>query len=597
MTTESNEFKQILARVKRAESYTKEWHDNIERWRKLYNMSHYRIKPKKGEIQYNDPTFVNTVDLAVGIMIGNDLRWRAFGFSPSSQEQENTGKLEKLMAGVLHINSEKNEKVIPYELYLHFCRDGGAVIYSVADPSVLELKESVTVPDPAAPSGQAAKWKFPEIPISACVVDPLNVLLLPGGPRRWRMIAIKEKRAVLDVEMEYECKIERYAHFDEETKASTMGTFYNVWDLYGPKLEVRNTLIFEGVSVSGPKVMDGYVELPFSVNFFKPVEDTPDKWQNIMVPLESSVTLLERGFNRRARQIDVFTGLPMVIKTQPGRVVSVDAGLFNSVSISTDEEISFPQWPGNAPDMQLHLEFLRSRIQQSGFSDVMFGSGANQVAGFALSQLSDQNRIRLEPPIEHMELLLTNWAKKTLGLLKYFAQDSIICVYGKQKGDYYQDEVDMANVGGLTIRAEIRPSFPSEKQRKVAMSTQVKGTLSQYTIMQDYLDIEQPEDEDKRKLVEAATHHPLMLQYMLVAELTEMAEAGDAAAAKVLQSMESQQASNVSGQEGRPEDPRGMEQLTGLASPTGQPPPQAEGNTPPGQSAAEQQGNLAQGGY
>lgn len=597
--TPRDELKEVMARITRAEQYAKKWHDNIEKWRALYDMHHYRVKPKRGEIQYNDPTFINTVDLAVGIMLGNDLQWRSFGFAPSRAEQLDTGKLEKLMDGVMAINSERAEKLIPYHLYLNFTRDGGGVLYSVCDPSILKMKKLVEMPNSQSPTGLEGRWKFPEVPISTMVVDPLNVILLPGGAKRWLCVGIKEDRSILDVEIEYDVRIERHRGLTEETKASTKGKFYNVWDFTGPAMEVRNTIIFEGQPIRPPRVMEGYDDLPFAINFFKPVSDEPDTWQNIMVPLESSVTLLERGFNRRARQIDVFTGLPMVVKTQPGRTVTVDPGLYNSVTISTDEEISFPAWPGNAPDMQMHLEFLRSRIQQSGFSDVMFGSGQNQVAGFALSQLGDQNRIRLEPPIKHMELLLTIWAKKTLALLKYFADDSIICVYGKQKGQDYQDEIDMRKVEGYTIKAEIRASFPSEKQRNVAMSTQVKGTLSMYTIMQEYLGIEQPEDEEKRKLIEAATHHPLMLQYAMVAELNAMAANGDQAAAIVLQQMQQGQIQNASGQEGRPEEPNNPEQLTGLASPTGQPPPQAAGGAPPGQSIPEQQDRMAAqtGGY
>jgi len=589
--TYRDEFKEVQARIRRSEMYTSKWHDNVKKWRALYDMTHYRIKPKKGEVQYNDPTFINTVDLAVGIMLGNDLHWRAYGFAPSRDEQKQTGKMEKLIDGILSINSERAEKLIPYQMFLNFCRDGGAVLYSVCDPVILDKKELAAIPDPSSPSGLVQKWKFYEVPIMVSVVDPLNALLLPGGPKRWLMAGIKENRSVLDVEIEYNVRIDRWKGQSEEIKAASMGTFYNIWDFSGPDMKVRNTIIFEGQAIRGPMIMDGYVDLPLTVNFFKPVADDPEKWQNIMVPLESSVSLLERGFNRRARQIDVFTGLPLIVKAQPGRVVSVDSGLFNSVTISPDEEISFPAWPGNAPDVQMHLEFLRSRIQQSGFSDVMFGSGANQIAGYALSQLGDQNRIRLEQPIKHMELLLTVWARKTLDQLKYFTRDSIICVYGKQRGANYQDEVDIGMIGGYSVKAEIHPSFPSEKQRKVAMSTQVKGVLSSYTIMQDYLDIEQPEDEEKRKITEAATHHPLMLQYVMIAELTEMANAGDEVAAQVLQSMKNVQ--NSSGTEGRPGEPNNPEQLTGLASPTGQPTPQESGGTPPGQSAEDQQSNMA----
>ena len=593
-TETTSEVKEVKQRIKRAETYSKDWHNAIDKWRGLYNMQHYSGTPKPKEIQYADPTFTNTVDLAVGIMLGNDLRWHSYGFEPSNEEQNNTGMIEKLIAGTIEINNERTEKHQMYELFLNFDRDAGGVLYSVYDQNIADSVHTIVeVPDSQSPTGVVQKHKFLEVPIVVKAVDPRTFICLAGGPKRWLMMGTKEKRSILEVEMEYGVKIDRFSTLDEETKSSTMGIFYNVWDwtYVDRKPYVRNTVIFEEQAVKGPEIMDHYEDLPYDVQFFKPTGDASKDWHNIMVPMESSVALLERSFNRRAYQVDVFTGLPLVIKTQPGRKVNIDSGLYNSVNISPDEEIVFPQWPGTAPDVQMQIDFLRSRIQQSGFSDVMFGSGANQIAGYAVSQLGDQNRIRLEQPIQHMELLLTLWAKKVLKLLSYFAKDSIICVYGMQRGQDYKDEVDISKISGYSIRAEIRANFPNEQARKTAMATQIKGTLSDYTIMERYLDIQQPEDENKRKIIEATIRHPVALQYAIMAELKDMADNGDEIAAMTLQSLMNQ--GGLPGQDGRPKDPNKPEQLTGTASPTGQPTPQASGGQPAGQSATDQQNALA----
>ncbi len=357
------------------------------------------------------------------------------------------------------------------------------------------------------------------------------------------------------------------------------------------KMAVRNTIIFENQEIKPPTIMDGYDELPYKVQFFKPTGDKSEDWASIISPLESSVSLLERSFNRRAHQIDVYTSLPIVTKTQPGRKVIFDPGLYNHVQITPDEAIEFPTWPGNAPDVMNHMDFLRSRIQQSGFSDVMFGSGNNQVAGYALSQLGDQNRIRLEQPVEHLQLLLTAWAKSVLKLLTQFAPETLICVYGYNRGKTYIDYVDVDTLSGYQVMAEIRPQFPNEESRKVAMATQVKGTLSDYTIMEKFLDIEQPEDEEERRLIEMTSRHPAFIEYAVMGELKERADEGDEVAALTLQRLQSQ-IQQQQGQAPTDESPN-PEQLTGLQSPTGQPVPQAEGGEPYGQSPLEQQENLA----
>jgi len=597
----SDEVRDIMQRIEGAKRHASGWKDNIKRWRRLYGMDHYNNKAKAGEVQYNDPTYTNTVDLAVGIMLANRLRWHAFGFFPSAQEQTETSQIEKLLDGTLMINDEREEANQLYQLYLHFVRDGGGAIYSVFDPDIAdEMKITREVPDPEA--GSKSVWAFKEIPLRVQVIDPESIIAIPGGPKRWLGIGRVEQRSVLDIETLYGFHLDRFASYTDEQKSTLMGEFIDFWDYHmkdkpitnsegkevyndvlgkvetAPKLCVRNSLFFEGQPLKEPREMYGYKDLPYTIQFFKPTDKDPKEWHSILRPLESSVAILERTFNRRAHQIDVYTSLPIVSKTQPGRAVRIDPGLYNHVNITPDESIEFPAWQGNPPDLNNHIEFLRSRIQQSGFSDVMFGSGASQVAGYALSQLGDQNRIRMEQPITHLELLLTHWAKKSLSLLSEFAQGAQICVYGQHKGKDYLEYVQVDDLKKYAVRAEVIPEYPNEETRKSAMATQAKGTLSDYTVMERYYGIEQPDDEEERKIIEAVSRHPVMTQYLIMKELQERADNGDQAATQTLQQM---QAGTIPGaQPGRPKEPNAPEQLTGTQSPTGQPVPQATGQSP-----------------
>jgi len=604
----------IIQRVARAKDHVKDWKTNIMRWRRLYDLNHYTTKAKAGEVQYSDPTYTNTVDLSVGIMLANRLRWHSFGLTPSSKEQKQTSLVEKLLDGTLTINDEREELNQLYQLYLHFCRDGGAAIYSVYDPVLAnDLHFIMDVPD--AENGSTQVNAFKETPIRFQVIDPEAMIVLPGGPKRWLAMGRTENRSVLDIEILYNVTIPAYSGYSQDQKATTFAEFIDFWDyVYNDvplknsdgqvvfndvlgkeetekRLQVRNTIIFAGLPIRGPRIMEGYTDLPYTIQFFKPTGKDSDQWHSIIQPLESSVALLERTFNRRAHQIDVYTGLPIVSKTQPGRAVSIDPGLYlNHVNITPDESIEFPAWQGNPPDLNFHIEFLRSRIQQSGFSDVMFGSGASQVAGYALSQLGDQNRIRLEQPIAHLELLLTHWAKKAMRLLNEFAEDAHICVYGQYKGEDYLEYVPVEKLASYSVRAEVRPSFPNEETRKTAMATQVKGIVSNYTIMERYLGIDQPDDEETRKIIEAVSNHPITIQYAIIAELKQRIKDGDDVAQEVLNQM---QAGQIPGTPGRPTEPNNAEQLTGLQSPTGEALPQAGGAPPPGQSAMDQQTNMA----
>ena len=590
---------EVIGRTQRAKHHVKDWKNNIQRWRRLYDMKHYTNTAKAGEIQFNDPTYTNTVDLSVGIMLANKLRWHAFGFEPSRQEQEQTSKVEKLLDATLSLNDEREEINQLYQLYLHFCRDGGAAIYSVYDPAIHdEATFQRTVPDEELGDRQVEALK--EIPLRVQVIDPESMLALPGGPRRWLGLGRAESRSVLDIESLYDIRVAEFADRTQDEKAQIDGEFVDWWDyvykevpmmldgeeVINPvlgktetekKLLIRNTIMYMGKPIVGPRIMEGYTELPYTIQFFKPTGKDPDQWHSILKPLESSVALLERTFNRRAKQVDVFTGLPIVTKTQPGRTVRIDPGLFNHVNITPDESIEFPTWQGNPPDMNFHMDFLRSRVQQSGFSDVMFGSGVSQVAGYALSQLGDQNRIRLEQPVAHLELLMTHWAKKSLKLLSEFADGMHIAVYGQHRGKDYFEYVEVDDLMRYSVRAEIRPSFPNEETRKTAMATQVKGTLSEYTIMERYLGIEQPDDEEERKMIESVTRHPVTVQYSIMSELKRRIEQeNDEVAKMVLQQLQAGQVPGAGAPDGKPNP----EQLTGLQGPTGQPPPQSFGMSP-----------------
>lgn len=586
-TLTNKDYLNLTAKIQRAKRYVEGWKTNISKWRNLYDSKHYRIISKK-EPQYNDPTHTNTVDLAVGIMLKNKIRWHAYGDSTSREEQIDTGKIEKLMEGIWFVNDQREEKFNLYELFLNFCRDGGGIIYSVFDPiTAQDSLDMIEMVDPESEQGTVTSPVFSEPPITTQIIDPTKVFALPGGPKRWLLIGRSEKMTIQDVETLYGINIPKFSHLDPFEKSITEGEFIDVWDYVNGtdgKIAVRNTVIFEDYPIKGPDIMKGYKELPYSIQFFKPTKSDPEGWHNIMTAMESSVELLEKLVNRRSHQIDVYTGLPIVSKTQPGRVVQVDKGLFNHVQISTDETIEFPQWPGNAPDVQLQVEFIRTRVNQSGFSDVMYGNGSGEAAGYAMSQQSDMNRIRLEQPIYHLQLLLTTWAKKTIDLLSVYAKGTSICVYGHHRGKDYKDYVKIDDLKGYAIRAEIRPHFPAEESRKVAMGSQAKGILSDYTLMERFFDIEQPEDEQERKMIEAASMNPLVVEYTVRAELQARADEGDQIAAQVLQAMQN----GMNQTAGRDKEAPNPVQFSGMASPTGALTSQEGGNPPAGQSAFDQ---------
>lgn len=602
----------------KARRHSNPWHKKINHWRDLYDRNHYPNRPKQGEERFNDPTYTNVVDLTVGTILANDMEFRAFGWSPSAKEQKDTDKIEKFLMGLIQINSERSEVLIPYEVLLNFTRDGCGVLYTVWDPRLEEMYyRDFEIPDEDSeedPTQLKQVGGYIEPPIRVQSLDPTSIFVIPGGPGRWLEIIRVEEKSVVDVEMEFGVQLSRYDNLHPNEKLDKMGELRDYWrykEEYITELDevgepvikdgkavtrltpiVEHAITYENDVIIEMQVMQNYHALPFTIGFFKPVDSKdPEKWgHSINEPLEDTIAMLERAINRRQRQITVYSSLPLTAHMEGNRKVKVDASLGAVVHLGPNEQLTFPTWQGNAPDMEMQISFLRARSQQTGFSDVMFGSGPSQVSGYGLSQLGDQNRIRLEQPVQHLQLFWARWAKQALQLAASMAPDMMIRVYGLLRGEDFQEQVFAKDLAEYNVRCLIKPEFPNDKVRNHAMATQVRGILSENRIMQDYLGVEQPDEEQQRKLIEMAQKDPMVIRYGVIQKLTEMARSGDEIAAVVLKELNQQQ--NIPNN-AAPANAPNPQQMSGMQSANGQPTPQAMGQPPPGQSESDMISQLA----
>ena len=279
------------------------------------------------------------------------------------------------------------------------------------------------------------------------------------------------------------------------------------------------------------------------------------------------------------------------------RKLNLDPALGKLITLQPDESLEFPTWPRNAPDVEQHIGFLRARLQQAGFTDVMFGEGASQISGYALSQLGDQNQIRLAQPVQHLEMMWATWARKVLRLTSFFTDGrASVRVYGNMKGQDFIQNLSVKDLENYMVRATIKPEFPNEQVRNHAMANQVRGSLSERTIMERYLDIDQPDDEIKRRYEDMVNNHPALVQAEVMERLIERAQSEDprisTAAQMALQQMQAQQGVGQGGAGGG--GAPGPDNALGLQSADGSAPPQASGGEPPGQGFEDQLAKLSE---
>lgn len=596
----TKEEQDVIARISRATKTCEGWHNKIKLRRRLYNFDHYADSANPGEHRYIDPTYTNTVDLSIGILLGNEMRWHAINWKQDVAAQIASDSIEKFLSGVIDANNFREEYNIPYEVYKHFTRDGAGVLYSPWDANIanraLTLIEEL---DEEEETSIKESLVYDEPPILVQVIDPLKIIADTGGAKRWSMIACLEEMSVYDVEQKFNVTLDTYNGLSDEDKRTQRGNLIDYWELDAIKKSkkikgikgtlpysepvVRFAVLFNDEFIKPLKEATGYKDLPYTIGFFQPIDrDDPKEWgRSIIDPLIPSVELLEMSVNRRQHQIDVYSSLPILARTRGGKKLVFDPGMAtNVVNLDVDDEVSFPIWPGNAPDVKEQIDFVRARVQQSGFSDVMFGSGSSQVTGYALSQLGDQNRIRLEQPVTHLEMMWSSWAKKILDLTEFFAEDRKVRVYGRNRGQDFSEMVIGSGLSKFLVKCEIKPEFPNEKVRNHAMATQVKGILDDITIMENYLGVEQPTDVQTRKIAQEALNNPIMMQYALIKQFRELSVT-DKDAALTLQMLEQQMMGPPMAEGGsKPTQP------LGLQSATGQPTPQAMGGPPPGQGEA-----------
>lgn len=585
----------ILQNISRANTFTDKWHKNIKRWRRRYDFDHYETEPLPNEQRYTDPTFTNTVDLAVGIMQSNEWIWRSRGLRPDSVEEKGTSLIEKAIAGFIDINSDRYQYDHKYETNLNFVRDGGAVLLGVWDKFIHE--NGYEEKDIIGANGELVEGAkvYYDLPLRIEVIDPLQVSLLPGGAKRWLCVARTEEMSIYDAQELYQVDLALAKGMSIQQQMETMGEFVDYWSLayelrpdkatdyegiedeselenisVRKHLAVSNAMLFNQEYIRPLRIMDGYDDLPYTVSFYNPASRTnSNSWHSILSPLENPVKELEDTTNMRKRMMLLYSGLPLVARTRSGKSVSIDKSLGKVINLKEGDDIGFPEWRGTPPDMDRHLDFTRSRIQQSGFSDVMYGAGGVESSGYGISLMTDQNRIRLEPPITHLENLWTWAARKWVKLVTQFIPDAYMELYGHIRGSDFAETIKGADLDRYTVRCEIKPEFPNEKVRNHAMATQAKGVgVPERILMEEYLDIQQPDDARLMRIQELIETNPITVQYTIMQELARRAESGDQIAAQVLMLMQQEMMKQM---QGRPPEPPNPEQPMGIQSPTGQP--------------------------
>ncbi len=621
----------------------------IDKMRDMYFMRHQgyigNVLTLPGTEMITSNRATNIVDLGVGILSSNPMKIRVLRETGETQvSQKEAQAVIKYLNGLLYINNERQGTDISVQAIFNSCVDGYVVAYQTWNSEA----------EPAQTPGEMGmeSLSFPELPLDLTILDIKNVFPVAGGRKGNRQVVYSCRRCVADIEDEWGVDL----GYSNEQRERTEVDYIDYWGFefasnsepdtsQGPQDDpkkkevgeevVVNAVIADNKWIRKPEIMQGYDDLPFTFGCGRlTTSANPDETGlSLLYPTANAILDYEVQLIQHRRLVMLYAALPPFIRTNPGREKPIfDTILGNVTHLETGEEFGFPQWPGTPPDVRMELTNSEASIQEGSFPSVAYGEGANATSGYAISQLTDSGRIRLNQFQKNLERFWSMVFRKALSLTAQFASNVNLQVYGRLHDKPFALPIKGSQMRGFRVDVKIAAKFPQDESRKVAAAMQLKQSrlLPTRTLQENYLDVDDPEQEEERQLQEDAMQDQTLRQ---TAIREAMGEFDPALVQKVTQGASPSAPQNPPGMSPPPFSampfppivPQTQQQNAGAQMQAGMPvtvpqgppgmpmppasgmpmemmgmmPPQAMGGPPPGQSVAPDFAmlmNLLQGG-
>lgn len=518
-------------------------HDEMDKMAQLYFMDHWTAegKPKEGETQITLPTHTNTVDMAHALLVTQRRKFHVIPVNKTVGEQALTSEMERFFMGVFHVNTIRSKHdAIGQAIWNALVKKIGWVrcrwdpLMAEEEPIPEEtpqipvttgqelLPPAVQVAMAPVPAQQHLRCK--ELPIALESVAPENVFVRWGGPRGIVYLFYSAKRSLDDVLAEVGVGALPKAHplkgLTWEERADKIVDFVEYWGWNDAgKLETATMLGDTGFDdaeafLEGRKLQEatGYRDIPYVPVF---CYRTPSSKPNLMCrglldATQDLVHVQERLLTTQFHAVKMFSVMPLVAKERGGQPIKFDFDIGQVVHLHEGQELGFPTWPGSPPDVMRLLTITEDKVQEAGLPAVAFGKGAGE-SGYGIGQLNEGARARLNLPRMNAEVALSQLCHLMVGLCETFAPDVAIPVWGIHENQTFYTQLTGNQMKGHIIQASIYAELPSDQIRNAMLGGQLKaqGVLSDKTLQERYLGIENPEDEAEQILVEQATKHPL----------------------------------------------------------------------------------------
>jgi hypothetical protein len=398
-----------------------------------------------------------------------------------------------------------------------------------------EDEDTVRVPNPDNP--QAPPWvvqmhTHDTFPICVEVIEIAK--LYPGGKgpygKPFSEIFYVQKRTPGDVLDEWEDKSEadmtKVLEGVDPDDLDVQEHEYIEWWGQDSKGTVWYAIVYRDFWLIEPTATE-YPSIPFVLTAFKKVGSTKGDGMDrlpFLYPLFHAQEKLEYVRSRSFRQLDLYANMnPTHSGEEP--IAPVDATWGKIIELGPKEEIKFPPWPGQPPDVHREMGTLSAEIAEGSFSEAMFGQVSSRASGYALSQVIGADTLRTDTPRGNLELALSSVADLVFGLMQVFSPGIHLAVTSQIRHRKMATMLSGKETKLLMVETFIKPKQTNDEVRLATLGAQIASLpqppVSVRYILEHYFGVNQPEEEMNRKLDEETLRDPVVRMMALVEVLQE----------------------------------------------------------------------------
>jgi hypothetical protein len=542
----TDKAKQLYGMYRKLKVEYAQFQQDMGKMAELYFLDHWAGEQGKEEPEQKVtlPTHTNTVDMAHALLVTQSRRFHVIPVNKTAAEQAMTTEMEKWLMGVFHVNQVRGKQdAVGLAVWNALCKKLGWVrcrwdtAFAEEVPlSPDEESPPMALPTPAeqmvppemqaaiAPPTPSPLMRCKDLPIVLESVAPENVFARFGGPHGIQYLFYAAKRTIEDIVAEVGIgAIPRgpYLGLDWEQRAETKVDFLEYWG-WNDKGELEMATMIGEATTDGSEsflknrelhVADGYRDIPYVPFFcYRTADDRPHfMCRGLLDSTQDLVHMQEKLLTAQLHAVKMFAVMPLVANEGTGAPIEVDSTLGTVVHLGAGQSLGFPTWPGMPPDVMRLLTVAEDKVQESGFPSVSYGRGGANTSGYAVGQYQEGARTRLDLPRSNAELAITQLCQLMVGLAETFSPDAVIPVWGLHQNKSFYTQLTGKQMKGHVIEVAISSELPSDKLKNAMLGGQLKaqGILSDRTIQEKYMGIENPEDEAEQILQEQATRHPL----------------------------------------------------------------------------------------